>query len=99
MLETTYRYKGTSLKDYNQGDVTLMMNHINSYRRKKALGKSPYDICMDVFPKRFFDALGLHRIPDDDVTLKPSLLRKRLRARTVQRDYRPESRKKPIVKE
>lgn len=88
--------KGTSLRDYTQADITLMMNHINSYRRKKAMGKSAYDICMGIFPKEFFKKLGLRRIPDDEVLLKPALLRSRVYERTLKMDHRPKDRKKNI---
>jgi len=71
-----------------------MMNHINSYRRKKAMGKSAYDICKGIFPKDFFTTLGLRRIPDDKVFLKPALLRSRVYERTLKMDHRPEDRKK-----
>ena len=67
--------KSTSLMPYTQTDITLMMNHINSYCRKKSFGKCAYDLAMDVFPERFFDLLGLYKIPANDVLLKPSLLK------------------------
>lgn len=67
--------KGTSLIPYDQVDITLMMNHINSYCRKKSFGKCAYDLAMDVFPERFFDLLGLYKIPANEVMLKPSLLK------------------------
>ena len=67
--------KGTSLIPYTQHDVTLMMNHINSYCRKKSFGKCAYDIAMDVFPIGFFDLLGLYKISGNEVVLKPSLLK------------------------
>jgi len=68
--------KGTSLTAYNQADITLMMNHINSYCRKKLFGKCAYDLAMDVFPEEFFDLLGLYKIEPEEVTLKPSLLKR-----------------------
>ena len=63
--------KSTSLVPYTQVDVSLMMNHINSYCRKKSFGKCAYDLAMDVFPKEFFDLLGLYKIPANEVLLKP----------------------------
>lgn len=66
--------KGTSLRHYSQYDITLMMNHINSYCRKKSFGKCAYDLAMDFFPARFFDLLGLYKIPGNEIILKPSLL-------------------------
>ena len=67
--------KGTSLIPYTQADITLMMNHINSYCRKKSFGKCAYDNAMDAFPERFFDLLGLYKIPANEVFLKPLLLK------------------------
>ena len=66
--------KSTSLIPYTQADLTLMMNHINSYCRKKSFGKCAYDLAMEVFPERFFDLLGLFKIHANEVVLKPSLL-------------------------
>lgn len=81
--------KGTSLIPFIQADITLMMNHINSYRRKKSHGLCAYDLAMQAFPAEFFDHLGLYRIPDDQVMLKPKLLRERIRERTEAFDYSP----------
>ena len=67
--------KSTSLLPYTQADITLMMNHVNSYCRKKSFGKCAYDLAMEVFPERFFDLLGLYKIPANDVLLKPTLLK------------------------
>lgn len=68
--------KGTSLERFSQEDITLMMNHINSYSRKILLGRCPFDMVMSVFPNRFFKQLGLEQIPPQDVLLTPALLRK-----------------------
>lgn len=67
--------KGTSLLPYSQYDITLMMNHINSYCRKKSFGKCAYDLAMKVFPEKYFDSLGLFKIEANEVTLKPELLK------------------------
>lgn len=67
--------KSTSLMPYTQADISLMMNHINSYCRKKSFGKCAYDLAMDVFPEEFFDLLGLYKVPANEVMLKPHLLK------------------------
>lgn len=67
--------KSTSLVPYKQQDITLMMNHINSYCRKRLCGKCAYDMAMGVFPDEYFDLLGLFKIEPNDVRLKPSLLK------------------------
>lgn len=65
--------KGTSLRKYNQEDISLIMNHINSYRRKKVFGKSAFDLIEGIFPEQFLDALGCYRIPDNEIILSPKL--------------------------
>ena len=67
--------KGTSLEQFTQEDISLMMNHINSYARKSLFGKTPYDIAKRVLPEDFFDMLGLYEIPPEQVLLKPALLK------------------------
>ena len=66
--------KGTSLEPFMQEHITLMMNHINSYRRISLMDNAPYDISMNVLPKDLFDLLGLERIPDTEVNITPALL-------------------------
>ena len=68
--------KGITLKPYAQEDITLMMNHINSYCRKKSFGSCAYDLAMKAFPEEYFDLLGLYKIHANDVVLKPTLLRR-----------------------
>jgi len=69
--------KGTSLEPFSQGDISLMMNHVNSFRRKSLFGKSPYEAAMNVLPPDFFILLGLELIPPDKVILMPKLLSKK----------------------
>lgn len=66
--------KGSSLEPFSQSDINLMMNHINSYKRKALYGSSPYEIAMQVLPKDFFDLLGLEIISPEQIKLKKSLL-------------------------
>lgn len=68
--------KGTSLESLTQPDVLLMMNHINSYPRKSIMGASPYQMASSILPKKFFEILGLERIPYDEINLTPSLLKR-----------------------
>lgn len=68
--------KGSSLAPYNQIDISLMMNHINSYRRKKLYGKSAYQLAKGFLPEDFFILLGLEEIPDTEIVLQPSLFGK-----------------------
>ncbi len=67
--------KSTSLEPYNQSQITLMMNHINSYKRKELYGNCPYDLAKSGFPEDFFTLLGLEQIPADELNLTPGLLK------------------------
>jgi len=67
--------KGTSLNPYMQSDISLMMDHVNSFKRKSLNGKCPYEIGRLFLPEDFFLCLGLEQIPPDEVNLTPSLLR------------------------
>lgn len=67
--------KGTSIDDYVQEDITLMMNHINSYKRKSLFGCCPYEIARKMMPQKFFDKLGLKRIRGNHILLSPDLLK------------------------
>ncbi len=63
--------KGVDLGQYTQDDITLMMNHINSYSRESLGNKCPYDVF------RFFygllKLLGCTTIPAQKVTLNKSV--------------------------
>ena len=68
--------KGSSFDGLHQSDVNRMMNHINSIRRDSLSGHAPYDTATHFFPEEFFKVLHMKRIPDKEVTLNPTLLRK-----------------------
>ena len=68
--------KGTSLEIYSQSDISLMMNHINSLKRKSLFGNSPYEAAMNVFPEDFFLLLGLEQIPPEQIILTPKLIKR-----------------------
>lgn len=67
--------KGTSLEQFEQFDINLVMNHVNSFYRKELFGKSPYDVAMSLLPEDFFILLGLEKIDPLNVILNPSLLK------------------------
>ena len=69
--------KGSSLEQYSQADINLMMNHINSFKRKSLHGKSPYEMAKLLYPKDFMMMLAIEPVDASDVTLSPKLLRKR----------------------
>ena len=68
--------KGTSLEPLKQADISLMMNHVNSFARKSLRGKTPYQIGKVMLPEDFFILLGLTEVAPDDVNLTPALLKK-----------------------
>jgi IS30 family transposase len=68
--------KGTSLKPYSQKDVALLMNHVNSYVRKKLRNRSPIDVFSFLHDPQVLELLGIVKIAPDEAALKPSLLKK-----------------------
>lgn len=67
--------KGRSFNSFNQDDISLMMNHINSYTRKKLNNQSPYQVFSFLYGEEILKKLGAVYIPSQDVTLKPELLK------------------------
>ena len=67
--------KGTSLDALTQDDISLLMDHINSYRRESLGNKCPYEVFEFFYGRKILDLLGCHRIPSNDVHLTPALLK------------------------
>ena len=68
--------KGKSFDELTQEDITLMMNHINSYRRKKLNNHSPYESFSFLHGETVLKQLGCKLIKPSEIVLKPSLLKK-----------------------
>lgn len=68
--------KGTGFDGLAQEDVTLMMNHINSYKRKKLNNRSPYEMFSFCHGEETLRLLGCRPVADKDIMLKPALLKK-----------------------
>lgn len=68
--------KGVDLSDYTQADISLMMDHINSYCRESLGDKSPYEMFSFLYGKELLDLLGCHHIPPQEVTLSKSIFSK-----------------------
>jgi len=68
--------KGTSLKPYSQEDINLLMNHINSYTRKKLNQRSAFDVFSLLHNPLLLELLGIVKIDPDDVALNTSLFKK-----------------------
>ena len=68
--------KGRSFDHLEQEDIDKMMDHINSYRRKKLNGKSPYEAFSFYYGEDLIRKLGCHPVPAKDIHLRPGLLKK-----------------------
>lgn len=66
--------KGHSFNNYSQNDITKMMNHINSYSRKKLNNQSPYQVFSFFHGNEILKKLGALLIPANEIILKPELL-------------------------
>lgn len=68
--------KETSMDHLTQEDIFLMMNHINSYKRKKLNNRSPYETFSFLHGEDVLEALGCRKVDAKDIMLKPALLKK-----------------------
>lgn len=68
--------KGTDLNSFTQEDITLMMNHINSYSRGSLGDKCPYDVFRFMYGDKLLNLLGCVKLPPQKVTLNKSVFRK-----------------------
>jgi IS30 family transposase len=68
--------KGTSFNQLTQEDVNLMMNHINSYKRKKLNNRSPYETFSFYHGEEVLHKLGCYPVTASNIMLKPTLLKK-----------------------
>ena len=68
--------KGSSFDDLTQKDIFLMMNHINSYKRKKLNNRSPYDAFSFYYGEDLLKKLGCSPVAAENIVLKPKLLKK-----------------------
>lgn len=67
--------RNRNFNSLTQDDVTLMMDHINSYKRKKLNDRSPYETFSFYHGEEVLRLLGCSRVPADDITLRPDLLK------------------------
>ena len=67
--------KSTDLGQYTQSQIDIMMDHINSYGRPELGDKSPYEMFEFYYGKEILDLLGIHKIPANEIILKPELLK------------------------
>ena len=67
--------KGTSFDNLTQKDVTRMMDHINSYKRKKLNDRSPYETFSFHYGEEVLKLLGCTPVAAENILLKPTLLK------------------------
>lgn len=72
--------KGNSFDGYTQDDITILMNNINSTRRKSLGDRSPYEVIPqeDKDMQALMKLMHMEEIPPKYVNLSPSLLDKKL---------------------
>lgn len=68
--------KGTSFDNLAQEDIFLMMNHINSYKRKKLNNRTPYEAFSFYHEESILHQLCCTPVPAEDIILKSKLLKK-----------------------
>lgn len=66
--------KGTSLNDFSQDDMNLLMSHINSYHRA-SISSSPIILAKALYGEEFLKKIKVDEINPNDITLKPTLLK------------------------
>jgi IS30 family transposase len=66
--------KGTSFDRLGQGDICLMLDHINSYKRKRLNNKSPYELFAFLHGEEVLERLEASLTAPGDIVLKPELL-------------------------
>ena len=68
--------KGKDFGRYTQEDISLMMDHINSYSRPSLGDKCPYDAFGYFYGTEILDILGCHKLPPQEITLNRTLFSK-----------------------
>lgn len=80
-IEVTHEFirrilpKKTSFKELTQEKVQLMMNHINSYTRKKLNNRSAHQLFSFFYGEDTTEKLEMQAIPANEIILKPELLK------------------------
>lgn len=68
--------KGNSFDSYSQEDISKMMSHINSYKRKKLGNRSAYQLFSFLHGEGILENLDIKQIPPNEINLTPLLLKK-----------------------
>ena len=65
--------KGESFDKYNQDDINLMLNHINSVKRDSLCGDNPYTLMKNFLPQEIIDLFEIKEIEQKNIILKKKL--------------------------
>jgi IS30 family transposase len=68
--------KGKSFDSFTQEDISLVMNHVNSYKRKKLNNWSPYQTFSFYYGEDLLNQLMCSPVAAENIILKPKLLKK-----------------------
>ena len=68
--------KGISFNQFQQEDIDLMMDHINSYKRKKLNDRSANQVFSFLHGEDILTKLNVHSIEPNSIDLTPKLLKK-----------------------
>lgn len=67
--------KGEAKEEYSEEEIRRLMNHIDSYPRKKWNGRSPYDLFVKIYGQETATLLGLEKVSFDSINLTPALVK------------------------
>ena len=80
-LENNHEYirrfieKGNSFDLFNQDDINLMINHINSVKRDSLDGDNPYTLMIEFLPQEIIDLFDIEEIEQNKIILKKPLFK------------------------
>ena len=64
----------SSLDDYTQDTIDLILSHMNSIARKSLNGKTPYEMFTYIFGTQLTDLLNIQKIEPENVIQSPILI-------------------------
>ena len=67
--------KGNTFDVYNQEDINLMLNHINSVKRDSLNGDNPYTLMKDFLPREIIELFDIKKIEQKEIILKNKLFK------------------------
>ncbi len=66
---------GKSFDKFTQETVNLIFSHVNSTKRKRLNGRTPYELFTFIYGTELADVLGIKKINPEDVIQSPALLK------------------------